>query len=150
MVFAALTWAVYGLAQKQLLLKLPSQAIMLCILRRLHAGLPAAVEPGRLSGTLGPVATRWRSSSARSTRSLGYGAFSEALVHWEASRVSSVLALTPLGTSGVLLVAGRPSSRRVGSRARADLVRRRWSAQASSWAGSLLVSPSAGDGTAQA
>ena len=29
---------------------------------------------------------------------IAYGAFAEALNHWEASRVSAVLALTPLGT----------------------------------------------------
>jgi drug/metabolite transporter (DMT)-like permease len=36
---------------------------------------------------------------------IAYGAFAEALNHWEASRVSTVLALTPLGTlaCGMLL-----------------------------------------------
>jgi len=38
---------------------------------------------------------------------VAYGTFAEALAHWEASRVSAVLALVPLVTLSVVGVAGR-------------------------------------------
>src|SRR5205085_1438859 len=38
---------------------------------------------------------------------IAYGAFAEALSHWEASRVSAVLALTPLMTVGSVALAAR-------------------------------------------
>jgi drug/metabolite transporter (DMT)-like permease len=96
MVFAAVSWAVYGLAQKQLLRSLSSQGVMLCI----YAGcvlifLPLSAPAGvaALDGTglalLGFCAVN---------TALAYGAFAESLQHWEASRVSAVLALTPLAT----------------------------------------------------
>jgi drug/metabolite transporter (DMT)-like permease len=83
MVLAALTWAIYGLAQKQLLRTLSSQGIMLCIYVGCAGLFALLAEP--------------RSLTAFNTI-VGYGAFSEALEHWEASRVSAVLALTPLAT----------------------------------------------------
>lgn len=38
---------------------------------------------------------------------VGYGAFSNALHHWEASRVSAVLSLTPLATLAFTLLGER-------------------------------------------
>jgi len=98
MVGAAICWSVYGLAQKQLLRTLGSQQIMVCV----YAGcallfLPLAdlAAVGRLDlPGLGLLAF-----CALNTL-LGYGAFSESLAHWEASRVSAVLAMTPLATLG--------------------------------------------------
>jgi drug/metabolite transporter (DMT)-like permease len=95
---AALTWAVYGLAQKQLLHWLPSQPLMLCV----YAGCTLCFTPGADPGAI-------RSLDAFQLGALlfcalntlaAYGAFSAALQHWEASRVSAVLALTPLATLG--------------------------------------------------
>jgi drug/metabolite transporter (DMT)-like permease len=37
---------------------------------------------------------------------IAYGTFAEALVHWDASRVAAVLALTPLATIASAAVAG--------------------------------------------
>lgn len=100
---AAATWAVYGLAQKQLLRWLPSQHVMLCIylgctLLFLPIAHPAALL--ELDATalllLGFVSLN---------TALAYGAFSEALEHWEATRVSAVLALTPLATLGFTTLA---------------------------------------------
>jgi drug/metabolite transporter (DMT)-like permease len=105
MVAAAVLWAVYGLAQKQLLRALPSEAIMLCI----YAGcallfLPMSVPAAVL--TLDAVTLGLLVYCALNTV-VAYGAFAEALHHWEASRVSAVLALTPLGTLVLVEVARR-------------------------------------------
>ncbi|MCB1629528.1 MAG: DMT family transporter [Xanthomonadales bacterium] len=93
---AAVVWAIYALAQKQLLLRLGSQTILWCIYVLAAvvlvpwADLPALT---RLSGTA------WLALLYCAVNTLGaYGAFAEALAHWEASRVSVVLALTPLLT----------------------------------------------------
>jgi drug/metabolite transporter (DMT)-like permease len=94
--FAAATWAVYGLAQKQLLRDLPSQAVMLCI----YAGCFVCFAPATrwaAFATLPPSAWPVLLFCAANTF-LAYGAFAAALEHWEASRVSAVLALTPLAT----------------------------------------------------
>jgi drug/metabolite transporter (DMT)-like permease len=96
MVGAAATWAVYGLAQKQLLHLLPSQAIMLCI----YVGCTALFTPLATPAAillLDGVQLAVLAYCALNT-AVAYGAFAEALQHWEASRVSAVLALTPLAT----------------------------------------------------
>lgn len=105
MVLAAVTWATYGLAQKQLLERLAAPAIMFVIY--LGASLifspfaePMAVlqlEKAELFALLFCIANMV----------LAYGTFSEALAHWEASRVSAVLATVPLMTLVTLRVAER-------------------------------------------
>ncbi len=96
---AAATWAVYGLAQKQLLRVLSSQGVMLCI----YAGCALAFwpfsTPAMLRGLSG-VDTLVIAFCALNTL-VAYGAFAAALEHAEASRVSAVLALTPLATLAV-------------------------------------------------
>ncbi len=100
----ALCWAVYGLAQKQLLLELPSQGIMACVYVVCAIAFWPAATPSRLAeltaAELGVLAF-----SAVNTV-VAYGAFAEALAHWEASRVSAVLALTPLATIAAAAAAG--------------------------------------------
>jgi drug/metabolite transporter (DMT)-like permease len=95
-VFAAGTWAAYGLAQKQLLLSLPSQGVMLCIYTGCALCFLPGAHPAALTA-LGPAAWAVLAFCAANTL-LAYGAFAAALEHWEASRVSAVLALTPLAT----------------------------------------------------
>jgi len=98
LVLAAVTWAGYGLAQKQLLRALPTQALMLCI----YAGCFLCFTPGAHPAALA------RLSAAElgvllfcaANTLVAYGAFASALEHWEASRVSAVLAVTPLATLG--------------------------------------------------
>jgi len=93
---ASVTWAVYGLAQKQLLLWLPSQAIMLCI----YVGSAVLFAPGASPSVLlelGGWGWLWLLLASLNTL-VAYGTFAAALEHWEASRVSAILALTPLGT----------------------------------------------------
>jgi drug/metabolite transporter (DMT)-like permease len=98
LVGAALTWALYGLAQKQLLHWLPSQAVMLCIYAGCTLCLTLAAKPASILG-LGGMELGVLLFCALNTL-VAYGAFSAALAHWEASRVSSVLAMTPLATLG--------------------------------------------------
>jgi drug/metabolite transporter (DMT)-like permease len=96
MVAASLTWAVYGLAQKQLLRSLPSQGIMLCIYAGCAVLFVPLAEPASL-GALDGLGWALLVFCGLNTL-LAYGAFAEALAHREASRVSAVLALTPLAT----------------------------------------------------
>jgi drug/metabolite transporter (DMT)-like permease len=93
---AAITWAIYGLAQKQLLVTFSSQALLLCIYVGCALGLTAFTQPATL---LDLGAVRWAVLLYCALNTVvGYGAFSAALEHLEASRVGAILALTPLAT----------------------------------------------------
>lgn len=98
---AAAAWAVYALAQKQLLQKLPSSAIMLTIYGGCSLLFSPIASPQRLL-TLSPFDWGVLLFCALNTL-IAYGAFAEALEHWEASRVSAVLSLTPIVTISVVL-----------------------------------------------
>lgn len=96
LVLGAITWAIYALAQKQLLQQLPSSTIMLIIYGGCAVLLTPFTAPQTLL-TLNPL--RWSMLLFCGLNTLmAYGAFAEALDHWEASRVSAVLALCPLVT----------------------------------------------------
>ena len=132
---AAVTWAVYGLVQKQLLRVLSSQGVMLCI----YAGCALAfwpfAEPARLA-ELSSAGAALLAFCALNT--LGaYGAFAAALEHWEASRVSAVLALTPLATLAFAAAAARWLP---GQAAPEVLSPASWAGAGAVVAGSLLVS----------
>ena len=109
MLIAAVAWAGYGLAQKRLLHYLPPQLVLMGIylwsaLLLLPASSPAVVTT-LTHGELALLAFL-----ALNTL-FGYGAFAEALRHWEASRVGAVLALQPIVTlfgaaAGALLLPG--------------------------------------------
>lgn len=95
-VIAAVTWAAYALAQKQLLLQFNSQQIMWFIYVAGAIGFLPLVE-------LAPVTSLtslqwWMLAFCCLNTIIAYGAFAEALQHWEASKVSTVLAITPLLT----------------------------------------------------
>ena len=93
---AAAAWAIYALAQKQLLQRLDSQAVMLVIYLVASYALAALASPTRLAGI---DALHWFAILYCAVNTIAaYGAFAEALAHWEASRVSAILALTPLLT----------------------------------------------------
>ncbi|MDJ0785298.1 MAG: DMT family transporter [Myxococcota bacterium] len=93
---AAVTWAFYGLAQKQLLQRLSSQQIMWCIYTGCFVAFSFGASPSQLAGL---SAVGWGGLLFASANTLvAYGAFAAALAHWQASRVSAVLALTPLAT----------------------------------------------------
>lgn len=92
----AFTWAIYALAQKQLLEKLPSTIIMwfiygICLLLFTPMARPLTIL------SLNGLELSLLIFSGFNTL-IAYGAFSEALEHLEASRVSAILAITPLVT----------------------------------------------------
>jgi drug/metabolite transporter (DMT)-like permease len=93
---ASVAWAVYGLAQKQLLGRWSSRQV----LWMLYAGATAALLPfsapllvlGLDGLQLGMLAFCCLNTL------VAYGAFGEALHHWDVSRVSAVLSTAPLVT----------------------------------------------------
>jgi drug/metabolite transporter (DMT)-like permease len=93
---AGAAWAVYALVQKQLLVRFSSGHIMLFIYAFATVALLPLADPASL-GAIEPIGWVVVGYSALNTL-VAYGAFAEALNHWEASRVSALLALTPLGT----------------------------------------------------
>ncbi|MEW6443654.1 MAG: DMT family transporter [bacterium] len=98
---AAVTWAAYALAQKQLLHFMSSAAVLVVI----YCGSTLLLLPGAAPAQildLGPLRL-WLLAFCALNTIVAYGAFSEALAHWEASRVSAVISMTPLAT---LLMAG--------------------------------------------
>jgi len=92
----AVVWAAYALAQKQLLTRLSSPAVMLFIYAVASVVLLPTATPRPLLelGTLHWLALLYCAFNTLAA----YGAFAEALAHWDASRVSVVLAITPLLT----------------------------------------------------
>lgn len=117
LVLAAITWAVYALAQKQLLQDLSSPTIMMMIYGGSTLLFTPAAHPDRLL-TLTPLQWAMLGFSAFNTF-VAYGAFAEALDHWDASRVSAILSLTPIvtllsvalvGAIAPLLIAPEPTS----------------------------------------
>ncbi|MBD2462327.1 DMT family transporter [Oscillatoria sp. FACHB-1407] len=96
LVAAAAVWAVYALAQKQLLQQLSSSVIMLVIYGGSALLFTPFASPEQLLN-LTPLQWGMLVFSAFNTF-LAYGAFAEALDHWEASRVSAVLSMTPIIT----------------------------------------------------
>ena len=98
MVAAAVAWAIYGLAQKQLLLHFTARQV----LWMLYVGASVALLPlsspstiveldGLQLGMLGFCCVNTL---------VAYGAFGEALHYWDVSRVSAVLSMAPLFTIG--------------------------------------------------
>lgn len=97
---AALVWAVYAIAQKQLLNHLSSAAILLFIYVLASVLLLPFAKPASLLGLDG---LHFAALAYCAINTLAaYGAFAEALAHWDMSRVSVVLALTPLMTVGAV------------------------------------------------
>lgn len=95
-IIAAVTWACYALAQKQLLMTFNSQQIMWFIYL---AGALCFLPVADLSPVLSLSGLQWGLLAFCCLNTIvAYGAFAEALEHWEASKVSAVLAITPLLT----------------------------------------------------
>ena len=93
-IVGAVSWAGYALLQKQLLLRLSSTAILLFI----YAAAALLLWPFAHPTHLFALDTRhglMLGYCALNTL-VAYGAFAEALAHWQASRVSAILATTPL------------------------------------------------------
>ena len=93
-IVGAIVWAVYALLQKQLLMRLGSMQVLLAIYVVASIVLLPFARPSTL---LRLDAMHWAMLGYCALNTVGaYGAFAEALAHWEASRVSAVLATTPL------------------------------------------------------
>ena len=93
---AAVTWAAYALAQKQLLMHYSSKQIMYLLY---VAGTFAFIPVSDFSPLQTMTALHWGLLVFCCLNTVvAYGAFAEALHHWEASKVSAVLAVTPLFT----------------------------------------------------
>ncbi|MCS4308982.1 drug/metabolite transporter (DMT)-like permease [Rheinheimera pacifica] len=93
---AAITWAAYALAQKQLLVHYTSKQIMYVLYA---AGTIAFMPVSDFTPLLTMTGLHWLLLIFCCLNTVvAYGAFAEALHHWEASKVSAVLAITPLFT----------------------------------------------------
>ena len=95
-ILAAFSWSIYALAQKQLLQNLSSAHIMLMIYGGCALLLIIFASPETIF-TLNLLQGIMLLFCGLNTL-IAYGAFAEALEHWEASRVSAVLTLAPLVT----------------------------------------------------
>jgi drug/metabolite transporter (DMT)-like permease len=93
---ASLAWAIYGLAQKQLLVRLPSPALMLC----LYIGCAGVLWPGAAPIELLSLDATgfWLLVFCSLNTVVAYGSFAASLEHLEAARVSAILALCPVAT----------------------------------------------------
>jgi drug/metabolite transporter (DMT)-like permease len=105
LVIASFIWSVYGLAQKKLLKRLQPQQILLL----LYAGSALVLIPAAHPSQLLELSTLqvWMFVFCCANTVFAYGAFAESLRHWEASRVSAMLALTPLFTMMTMWVIER-------------------------------------------
>ena len=103
LVLAALTWAVYALAQKQLLQQFTSGQIMWIIYGCCGTIFGCFAHPASL-GNLSAIQWGMLIFCGLNTF-VAYGAFAESLQHWPASRVSAVLALAPIVTIMAMAIA---------------------------------------------
>lgn len=95
-IIGAVAWAVYAMAQKQLLQILPSSGIMILLYGSCAIVFGLASNPLELL-VISPLDWGMLLFCALNTL-FAYGAFAESLSHWEASKVSAVLAVAPIVT----------------------------------------------------
>jgi drug/metabolite transporter (DMT)-like permease len=96
LIIAGISWAVYALIQKQLLTKLASTHIMWVIYGACGLLFWTMAKPQTLM-QLNSI--EWIALIFCGLNTvIAYGAFAESLQHWEASRVSAILALAPILT----------------------------------------------------
>lgn len=102
-VLATTIWVFYALSQKQLLTVWNSLQVMMVIYLCCAALLTPWVHPLEAL-QLSPL-QGWLLLACCLNTLIAYGAFAEALAHWEASRVSATLAITPLVTFAAVAMA---------------------------------------------
>ena len=96
LIIAGISWAIYALIQKQLLTKLDSTHIMWIIYGACGLIFWMFAKPQTLT-QLNSI--EWIALIFCGLNTvIAYGAFAESLQHWEASRVSAILALAPIFT----------------------------------------------------
>jgi drug/metabolite transporter (DMT)-like permease len=96
LIIGALSWAVYALVQKQLLTKLDSTHIMWVIYGACGLLFWLFAKP-QLLIQLNSIEWLMLIFCGLNTV-IAYGCFAESLQHWEASRVSAIIALAPIFT----------------------------------------------------
>lgn len=104
-VAAAVLWGVYGLAQKRLMRDYSSAQVLWVVYAAGALSLLPAAHPASLL-TLDSRGL-WLLAFCCANTLVAYGCFAEALAWWEASRVSAVLAVTPLATAFFAELAAR-------------------------------------------
>jgi drug/metabolite transporter (DMT)-like permease len=105
MLVAAVSWAVYGLAQKQLLTQLASEQVLFLLY---VAAVPLLLPTASLAAVLSLDTLQfWMLAFCCANTVVAYGCFAEALEHWEVSRVSAVVTVAPLVTLAGMHVASR-------------------------------------------
>lgn len=100
---ASFVWVFYALGQKQLLTVWNSLQVMMVIYLLCALLLTPWAHPTQAL-SLSPL-QGWLLLACCMNTLVAYGAFAEALAHWEASRVSATLAITPLVTLAAVAVA---------------------------------------------
>jgi drug/metabolite transporter (DMT)-like permease len=96
MLFAALAWAAYALAQKQLLTQLASEQVLFLVYL---GAVPLLLPPAHLAQVLALDGLQLGMLAFCCANTvIAYGCFAEALEHWEVSRVSAVVTLAPIVT----------------------------------------------------
>lgn len=93
---ASVTWAGYGLAQKQLLKQVSASELLLLLYVAGSLFFWPAASPGQIQ-QLDDFGLAMLAFAGLNTI-IAYGSFGYAMTHWEASRVSAVITLTPLLT----------------------------------------------------
>jgi len=95
-ILSSASWAVYALAQKQLLQKLPSPTILLMVYGISGFLLTPLATPRSLFSLSPPVGMALLFCTLNTV--LAYGAFGEAMAHLEVSKISAILAVNPIIT----------------------------------------------------
>lgn len=96
MVFAAISWAVYASLQKQLLTQLSSVQLIFLI-NTMGALLFLMISEPILIFELNRIQVLLLLACGLNTL-IAYGSFSEALEHWEASKISALFTIVPILT----------------------------------------------------
>lgn len=100
---SAIFWAIYALVQKRLMRTMSSMQIMLFI----YCTATILMLPTADFLTFSDLQFNdwlWLIFCALNTL-IAYAAFGEAMHHWQATRISAVIALTPLSSIGVIFIA---------------------------------------------
>ncbi len=105
LVLCSFVWAIYGLAQKWMLRRLQAQQILLL----LYIGSTIVLTPAAHPASILQIDSlqAWMLVFCCANTVIAYGAFAEALRHWEASRVGATLTLTPLFTMATMWILER-------------------------------------------
>jgi drug/metabolite transporter (DMT)-like permease len=102
MIGSSVAWAVYGLAQKRLMAEFTSRQVLWLLYVGAAVLLLPFSEPARLTELEGLQIAMLAFCCANTL--VAYGAFGEALHHWDVSRVSAVLSTAPLFTVAAMLL----------------------------------------------